>query len=165
MRRINLIFMQTMLATLVFFVAAFPAWGGEKAGYSKTPAHTPELTDHNESDPGMTKEVPASRQLRGATNPDTGVDSVADNLQKIVVLCATKPQSAEFDQAWTLYLKEHYKPGLNVDRLINKVLSRAETYVRFGDGRRGSRLTTSVDKDKTRRRMRRVADRVIAKIR
>ena len=59
MQRIILIFIRAMLAALVLFVVVFPAWGGEKAGSSKTPASTPEWTEHNESDPGMAKEKPA----------------------------------------------------------------------------------------------------------
>jgi hypothetical protein len=165
MLRITLIFMQAMLAALLLFTAAFPAWAGEKSGSSKIPAHTPEWTDNNQSDPGMAEGRQSSRRLRGVPSPESGVDSVAYDLQKIVVLCATKPQSAEFDQAWALYLKKHYKPGMNVDGLINEIQSRAKTYVRFGDGRRGTRLPTSVDQDKTRRRMRRVADKTIAKVR
>ena len=92
-------------------------------------------------------------------------DSVAGDLQRIVVLCATEPESAEFDRAWGQYVEEHYGPDLDIDGLIEEVLLRADTHVVFGDGRRGSRLPTAGDRDETRRRMRAVADRTISGIR
>jgi len=86
---------------------------------------------------------------------------VADDLQRIVVLCATEPRSAEFDRSWRQYLEEYYEPDLDVDGLIEEVLLRAEAYVAFGDGRRGTRPPNAADRDETRLRMRRVADDVI----
>ena len=160
------IIMRATLAALLLFMASSPAWGEQRSGTPKIPPHTPEWTDHNESDPGISTVEPASQPLSGvASSPETGIDSVVDELQGIVVLCATKPQSAEFDRAWAGYLQRHYKPGMNVDRLINDVLTRAETHVRFGDGRRGARQRTSFNRGRTRQRMRGVADRVIVEMR
>ena len=164
MQRINLIIIQTMLAGLLLVLITSLAWGAESSGSSRTPAHTPEWTDLNQSDPGKTKGSLPSLQLQAVPSQEP-VDSVASDLQKIVVLCATQPQSAEFDRAWALYLEEHYKPNLDVDGLIDDVLTRAENYVRFGDGRRGARQATFVDRDKTGRRMRKVADKVTTRIR
>ena len=63
--------------------------------------------------------------------PDTepvAIDSVVDDLSGIVVLCATQPQSAEFKNAWTTWVRQHHQPGMDIDAVINDVLTRASAY-------------------------------------
>jgi hypothetical protein len=79
------------------------------AEIKRVPAHNPEWTNPKGSDPGTT-------------------DSVVPELQGIVVLCATKPQSAEFKKQWAAYVRRNYKPGMNIDAVINDVLRRADEY-------------------------------------
>jgi hypothetical protein len=55
----------------------------------------------------------------------TAVDSVVDDLQGIVVLCATQPKSQAFTNAWTRWLRDH--PNADVEVTINEVLRRANT--------------------------------------
>jgi|GEM_PF-5826852 len=153
------------LGFLLAVLAVFPAWGQEQTAPSRIPSHNPEWTDHSGSDPGLPGERPSTRGIREARPPDPMEDSVAKDLQRIVVLCATEPQSAEFDGAWSQYLEEHYEPDLDVDGLIEEVLLRAEAHVTFGDRRRGTRLPTSTDRDEIRLRMRKVADEVLARLR
>lgn len=52
-------------------------------------------------------------------------ESVAQDLQRIVVLCATEPASDRFDQAWTAWLMEH--PNADVESTIRTVITRAGT--------------------------------------
>lgn len=59
------------------------------------------FTDFNESDPGTAE------------------------LQHVVVLCATRPDSAEFDAAWTAWVKAN--PEADLDKAIRIVISRAGT--------------------------------------
>lgn len=75
----------------------------------RIPAHNPEWTNSRESDPGTT-------------------DSVVPELQGIVVLCATEPQSAEFKKQWAAYVRHNYEPAMNIDAVIKDVLLRADAY-------------------------------------
>lgn len=72
-------------------------------------AHTPEWTDRVQGDPGA-------------------ADSVAEDLQKVVVLCATQPDSYDFNRAWTDYLKSHQVMEGEIAPLIKDVLDRAGKY-------------------------------------
>jgi hypothetical protein len=56
---------------------------------------------------------------------DTAVDSVVDDLQGVVVLCATQPKSQAFTDAWTSWLREH--PDADVEVTINEVVRRANS--------------------------------------
>ena len=75
----------------------------------RVPAHTPEWTDVKENDPGTTA-------------------STMSELQKIVVLCATSPQSSAFKGQWNAYVRKNYEPGMDVDALVDDVLQRAAAY-------------------------------------
>ena len=61
------------------------------------------------------------------TEPST-IDSVVDELNGIVVLCATQPQSVEFKNSWTTWVRQHHQPGMNIDAVIDDVLKRASVY-------------------------------------
>ena len=82
------------------------------------------------SKPAEVKQVPArNSQLTGvkAGEPKT-TESVVPELQGIVVLCATEPQSPEFKKQWAAYVRGNYKPGMNIDTMIKDVLKRADSY-------------------------------------
>ena len=64
--------------------------------------HSPEFTDHNDEDPGAIPE-----------------------LSEIVVLCATEPGSADFDQAWTRWVAAN--PQADIDKTVADVIGRATT--------------------------------------
>ncbi len=71
----------------------------------KIPAHTPEWTNPTTGDPG--------------------VDSVAEDLQKIVVLCATDHSSAEFKRAWAAYVRKHELKGAELESTQRRVANEA----------------------------------------
>ena len=82
------------------------------------------------SKPAELKRIPA--QNSESTNVKAGdpvpTESVIPELQGIVVLCATEPQSAEFKQQWAAYVRGNYKPGMDIDTVIKDVLRRADEY-------------------------------------
>jgi hypothetical protein len=71
----------------------------------KIPAHTPEWTNPTTGDPG--------------------VDSVMDDLQKIVVLCATDHSSPEFKRAWAAYIQKHKLKGNALENTKRRVVDQA----------------------------------------
>ncbi len=75
----------------------------------RAPAHTPEWTDLKDNDAGTS-------------------DSVVPELQEIVVLCATKPNSAEFRNQWTTYVRKNHRPGAQIDAVIDDVIRQADAY-------------------------------------
>ncbi len=81
----------------------------EPAEAEHPPAHTPEWTDLNDNDAGTS-------------------DSVVPGLQEIVVLCATRPNSAEFQKQWTTYVRKNYRPGVQIDAVIDNVIRQADAY-------------------------------------
>jgi len=82
------------------------------------------------SKPAELKRVPAQNSeltnIKGR-DPKT-TESVVPELQGIVVLCATEPESAEFKKQWAAYVRGNYKPGMNIDTVIKDVLRRADDY-------------------------------------
>lgn len=112
---------------------------------SRVPTHTPEFTQPTTGDPAKAA-------------------SVAADLQRIVVLCATKPGSQEFESAWTEYVRAHYRRGENVDALIEDVLRRAAAHRTGTSDAARSRAPVSVDSATTRKRMHDTAMAVIRKI-
>ena len=85
------IFLVFMLAAFTLVQAQGVLADEEKKQTTKPPVHNPEWTNPNTSDPG--------------------VDSTMDELQKIVVLCATDHESEEFRRAWSAYVGEHKLSG------------------------------------------------------
>lgn len=57
-------------------------------------------------------------------------DPATEALQRIVVLCATEPGSARFDQAWTAWVRNH--PQADLEATIRSVTSRASTIRSMG---------------------------------
>ena len=76
--------------------------------------------------------------VRASETDAVAVDSVVDYLDGIVVLCATQPQSVEFKNAWTTWVHQHHQPGMDIDAVINDVLTRARAY----NATQGSRTIT-----------------------
>ena len=72
---------------------------------SKTPRHTPEWTNPTTGDPGRS--------------------SVADDLQKIVVLCAKDHSSPEFKRAWSAYVQKHKLKGSALENAKRQVVNEA----------------------------------------
>lgn len=95
---------------------------------------------------------------------ETNTNNVADDLQKVVVLCATKPKSAEFEQAWAAFVEKHYKPSMDINDVINDVLSRADTYRVETHTRTGSLTADSEERRAIRSRMLETAVVVIRNI-
>jgi hypothetical protein len=81
-------------------------------------------------------------------------------LQKIVVLCATQPESTSFDNTWGSYLQENKVNGTEVVYLIEEVLRRAEGYQKSNRGRQRGIMASEVSKQETRERMLRVSERL-----
>ena len=79
------------------------------ASAERVPAHTPVWTDTNDSDPGRT-------------------DSTMADLQKIVVLCATEPQSPDFRRHWNAFVRRNYEKGMDIDAMVDDVMKRAAEY-------------------------------------
>lgn len=118
------------VACLLLLVISVPT--ETKAARIQT--HSPEWTDHNQGDPAT-------------------VDSVAEDLQKVVVLCATQPQSKTFDRAWVNYLQRHKVAANQVDLLITEIMRRAERH-------RATHNIRPKPKEQTVDRMKRIAERL-----
>jgi transcription initiation factor TFIID subunit TAF12 len=56
------------------------------------------------------------------------IDSVVDELQGIVVLCATQSESAEFKKQWRNYIRRHHISEADLGPLIFRVINDAEAY-------------------------------------
>lgn len=66
--------------------------------------------------------------IRATDTDPVAIDSVVDDLASIVVLCATQPQSAEFKNAWTTWIRQHHQPGMDINAVIKDVFNRAKAY-------------------------------------
>ena len=112
---------------------------------SKPPTHTPEWTNPTPGDPG--------------------VRSTMDELQKIVVLCATDHSSAEFKRAWTAYVRKHELQGKALDRQIQKVVNEAFRHrQQFGQSQQKQRTRTGNWKSEASKSMHDTAKAIIQKI-
>lgn len=58
--------------------------------------------------------------------------AAVDELQTIVVLCATAPHSTAFTQAWQTWVAEH--PNANIAEVVDDVVRRAATIRSFARG-------------------------------
>ncbi len=67
--------------------------------------------------------------------------AAVDELQTIVVLCATEPHSTAFAEAWQTWVAEH--PKANITEVVDDVVRRAATirsFMRGGAPASGERL-------------------------
>ena len=81
--------------------------------------------------------------------PAEPVESVIPELQGVVVLCATKPNSQELADAWTEYLEYHYDDDTDLDQLINTVISRANAHRQKQHSRTGTQTFTRAQRNET----------------
>jgi hypothetical protein len=95
-----------------------------------------------ESEPVRVPSATGSRSLTAAP-ADSPVDSVARDLQKIVVLCATEPESDEFMTEWVSYVRRHRIAESDLETVIDDVIRRAEAYqAERRSGQRTRRMLT-----------------------
>lgn len=127
---------------------------------SKAPAHNPEWTNPTDADPGTAS--PSPTRVQAARTRPTG--SQMDELQKIVVLCATKPQSEEFKQAWAAYVEKYHQPDAQLDRAIEDVLARASAYRQSRHSSTGKLTWSAADRQRARQIMQDTAMAVIRKM-
>jgi len=105
---------------------------------------------------------PSARALASSSSTRT-VDSVAEDLQRIVVLCATEPDSPAFERAWSAYVQRHTVAAAELEPLIDDILERAAAYRQQQPaGTRSNRALTIASS--TRTRMHDTAMAVIRKI-
>ena len=52
----------------------------------------------------------------------------SEDLQSLVVLCATRHESDELHIKWAAYLRRHYEPGMDTDALIKEITRQATGY-------------------------------------
>ena len=135
----------TMLAVLALAATAEE----DAAPKRRIPVHTPEWTNPSTSDPGASAHEPT--EIRVVPVPPA--DSVAEDLQKIVVLCGTQPQSEEFKQQWTAYVSTHYEPGMDISDVVDDVLKRAAAYRQRQRSGAGVRRNLSTSQQISTRRM------------
>jgi hypothetical protein len=128
----------------------------------KPPPKTPEWTNHNDSDPGVT--ILQDKARLTARPADGAIDSVADDLQGIVVLCAKAPESAQYRETWLDFVRRGQVAPPDLDRVIFSVINDAEAY--RGNHRIGRSETPDQARDRRARtfeRMRRDALEVMAR--
>lgn len=98
---------------LLSIALAAPAFAQDelkKPDSKRVPAHTPEWTNPHDGDPGTR-------------------DSVAADLQKIVVLCATSdPGSPAITREWKKWLQQHAREDKDITVTIEEVLRRADAH-------------------------------------
>jgi hypothetical protein len=106
--------------------------------------------------------APAATRLQ-ARPTAVPADSVADDVQRIVVLCATDADSDELQTQWSAYIEKHEVAEEDLDELIATVIRRAEALrAERADGSAARRVAT--DSENTRKRLHDTAMAVIRKI-
>jgi hypothetical protein len=91
------------------------------------------------------------------------VDSVVPELQGIIVLCATEPDSAEFADQWRNYIRRHKTSKNDLGPLIFRVINEAEAY--RGNKRLNRRETPDASRDRRAKMYRMLHDTAMAVIR
>ncbi len=154
--------MQNLLKALLFLMLAAQVTIAADAPQrsSRTPAHSPEWTNANDAEPGTSPQSPT--QLQAATVKPT--NSRAQDLQKIVVLCATKPESEDFKRVWAAYVEKYHQPDAKLDRAIEDVLTRASAYRQSRHSSTGQLTWTAAERQQARQLMQDTAMAVIRKM-
>ena len=111
-----------LLVTISVFLFAGTALAEQQ---SKPAKHSPEWTNPNDSDPGVTR-VKKAATLRVASEPQA-TESVVPELSRIVVLCAQE-EKEKFKEEWGKYVNKHDLKGAELENTINEVSDRAEIY-------------------------------------
>ena len=91
------------------------------------------------------------------------IDSVVDDLQGIVVLCATEPDSTEFMDQWRDYIRLHKIGKADLGPLIFRVVNDAEAY--RGNRRLNRGETPDASRDRRAKIYRSMHDTAMAVIR
>jgi len=91
------------------------------------------------------------------------IDSVVDDLQGIVVLCATEPDSTEFMGQWRDYIRLHKIGKADLGPLIFRVVNDAEAY--RGNRRLNRGETPDASRDRRAKIYRSMHDTAMAVIR
>jgi hypothetical protein len=91
------------------------------------------------------------------------IDSVVDDLQGIVVLCATEPDSKEFMEQWRAYIRLHKISTTDLGPLIFRVVNDAEAY--RGNQRLNRGETPDASRDRRAKIYRSMHDTAMAVIR
>jgi len=141
-------FITTTLAACLLAIAAWHVHAGNDS---------PEWTDHNDSDPGITKAKAVTGTKLSAKTATR--ESVTPELSKIVVLCANE-QEKQFEKEWKQYVDTHELKGPELNETIAWV-SKEAAHQRKKEGK----LKTDKDEaewaEKRRNFMREVADRAL----
>jgi hypothetical protein len=91
------------------------------------------------------------------------IDSVIPELQGIVVLCATEPDSAEFNDQWRNFTRRHKIRKNDLGPLIFRVINEAEAY--RGNERLNRGETPDDSRDRRAKIYRKMHDTAMAVIR
>ena len=132
--------------------------GTALAGDTQPASHSPEWTDHNDSDPGVTRARKKASQ-KVASEPET-TDSTMPELSEIVVLCATD-EKKKFEKEWGKYVAKNELKGEQLEKTIREVSDRAEAY---REKEFAGKEKNAAWKEERRRLMSEVAEKVLAPI-
>lgn len=127
---------------------------------SQTPAHNPAWTNPTDANPGTASLSPNGVR---AASPSPARSQMSE-LQKIVVLCAGNAESAEFKQAWGVYVEKYHQPDAKLDRAIEDVLTRASAYRQSRHSSTGNLTWTAAERQQARQVMQDTAMAVIRKM-
>jgi len=95
--------------------------------------------------------------------PAVPADSTVDDLQRIVVLCATDPEAEALPAQWAAYVEEHAVTAEELDPLIADILRRAAALRRADQGQARARRLAA-DPATTQKMLHDTAMAVIRKI-
>lgn len=93
----------------------------------------------------------------------TQVDSIVPELQGIVVLCATQPDSKQFIRHWRDYVGRHHVTEAGLGPLIFQVINEAEAY--RGNQRQGRDESPDTSRDRRAKTYRAMHNTAMAIIR
>jgi len=127
---------------------------------ARTPTHNPEWSNASDADPGSA--TPSPTRMQGARARPAG--GKAQDLQRLVALCATQPESDEFERAWAAYVEQYHQPDAKLDRAIEDVLARASAYRQGRHSSTGKLSWTAAERQQVRLAMQDTAMAVIRKM-
>ena len=91
------------------------------------------------------------------------IDSVTQDLQKIVVLCATDSGSAEFEDQWRTYVRRNGVSEAQLGHLVFRVINEAEAY--RGNRRLGRGESPDAARDRRAKTYVRMQDAALSEMR
>lgn len=87
-----------------------------------------------------------------------------EDLQRVVRVCAVKPESTQFTAIWTEFVRKHYEAGINLERIIDDVLARAAARRENAHAATGELSWTADTRAQVRQHMRITAVRAISEL-